>query len=111
MKKRITLKEGKTFKGYWLGVNGQYLLKPFDAFAYSAGVYGWNCDYYLIGDNVLIYGYRGNGNVIPYNIIKKYDNKAKKVLDNEHNYNIKRTKIYDIINDMIDELENRGLNQ
>jgi len=58
----------------------QNLLASEKPFAYSAGVYGWACDYYEIGNNITIStGYAPIGKDTDYNIVKQYDNKAAKI--------------------------------
>lgn len=57
----------------------QYLLTYFEPAYYTAGVYGWNCDLYIIDSNTVIAtGYRPvSGNIHSYEITKKYNELAK----------------------------------
>ena len=57
----------------------QYLLGYFSPAYYTCGVYGWNCDVYIIdSETVIATGYRPvNGNYINYELVKKYNDKAK----------------------------------
>lgn len=68
--------------------DAQYLLKYEKPFAYSAGIYGWACDYYDI-DGVLIstgYSTIGNKNTKDnYKIIEEYEKKASKLDNKEKN--------------------------
>lgn len=65
----------------------QYLLRAVDPFAYSAGAYGWACDYYnLTPYIVLSTGYSPVGVRLPFNIVKKYDNKAAKIWNDYDKY-------------------------
>ena len=43
---------------------------------YNAGVYGWNCDIYIIGNIAITTGYRNTyGKKIPYEMIRKYNDR------------------------------------
>lgn len=57
----------------------QYLLAYFQPAYYTAGVYGWNCDVYIIDSNTVIAtGYRPvSGNMHSHEITKKYNELAK----------------------------------
>ena len=54
----------------------QNLLNDLDPIAYSAGVYGWSCDYYQIENVYICTGYGPIGKEIDYNLIKKYEKAA-----------------------------------
>ena len=46
---------------------------------YNAGVYGWNYDVYIVGDDVIITGYRPfNAEKIDYDLLKEYEEEARK---------------------------------
>ena len=47
-------------------------------FAYSSGVYGWSCDYYNLDGVIISTGYSPIGEIVAYDLIKKYNNLAKK---------------------------------
>ena len=92
MKLRATKREIKENNYYILKIGYcelQYLLRPFEPFAYSCGVYGWNCDYYDITTNnhriIISTGYApiDNQNIKVkndfYKIIRKYDDKARAI--------------------------------
>ena len=60
----------------------QHLLKYEEPFAYSQGVGGWSCDYYIttISDAVIIStGYNPIGKKIDYELCRKYDEKAREI--------------------------------
>ena len=83
---KITRKEIKGRFNKILSVNAwsmQSLLKYQEPFAYSAGIYGWDCDYYMVNDLLICTGYRpitGKGISIDYDLLQKYDGKAREVL-------------------------------
>lgn len=64
----------------------QHLLNYESPFAYSAGVYGWNCDYYNIDGTIISTGYSPIGQDVDYNLIKEYNKKALEVRHNGQNY-------------------------
>lgn len=59
----------------------QHLLKYQSPVAYSAGVYGWNADYYIVEGVLIATGYRSLPNSrntkCDYNTARKYDNMAQ----------------------------------
>lgn len=85
MKLKATKKEIKKFFGddvFAVGYCGAVeLLRGCDAFAYSAGVYGWSCDYYKLGGVVICTGYNTIGKDIN-KITNIYEEKARKVSEN-----------------------------
>lgn len=58
----------------------QHLLKYQRPFAYTAGVYGWNGDYYLVDGVTIATGYRSlpsNRNVkCDYKTVREFDDRA-----------------------------------
>jgi len=62
----------------------QYLLHYEDPIAYSAGIYGWSCDYYKINSNAIIStGYNSiNGLKYKYELLDEYNKKAEKIVCN-----------------------------
>lgn len=49
-----------------------------EPFAYTAGVYGWNCDAYDYKGILITTGYRGTvGLRVPYSVVHKYEEKAR----------------------------------
>lgn len=79
---RITKKVARACAPCLLSVgycNIQRLLLHLSPYAYSAGVYGWACDYYHVGHDVVIStGYRPIGLPVPYSLCQKYENAAAK---------------------------------
>lgn len=61
----------------------QYLLKYESPKAYTSGVYGWNFDLYDIEGIAICTGYRGmpQGKDFDYSLVRKYEEKAKKIAD------------------------------
>ena len=71
----------------------QHLLNGIEPFAYSARAEGWACDYYDLGGIVVSTGYSPTGTAVPYELSKKYDDKAAKVLGNKWSYNRKAAEL------------------
>lgn len=70
----------------------QNLFRYTNATAYTCGVYGWNFDLYEIDGVAITTGYRGMmGKCIPFELIRKYESKAKKAIE-KANFNYKKTK-------------------
>jgi len=80
----------------------QYLTYYKNPFAYSSGVNGWACDYYEIENICLSTGYSPIGQNVDYNLIRKYELKAQKiVLDYNIDYKIREKKINKLLKDFI----------
>lgn len=59
-----------------------YIFNGVEPNFYNSGVYGWNYDAYTINNIAITTGYRSTiGKSIPRELIKKYSDKAKKILD------------------------------
>lgn len=93
MKKQTTIKfirnnwKKKFFCGY---CELSYIMEGCEADYYNCGVYGWNCDIYcdFKRDIAICTGYRNMvGERIPNEIIEKYSNKAKDILESKKSYN------------------------
>ena len=72
----LRLTNGRVYSvGY---CQAQYLLMFTRRVGYNAGIYGWNYDVYIVGDDVIITGYRPfNAEKISYELLKEYENKAR----------------------------------
>lgn len=85
--------------GYCSAQNLLYGLEPF---AYNAGVYGWNCDYYYTNGMCISTGYRPHGRKVDYNTLAEYDKKAETiVLDWDIPYTEKVWQVTQIRNEWI----------
>jgi hypothetical protein len=83
-----------------------YLLSYVEPFAYSSGVYGWSCDYYNIDGVIISTGYSPIGKSLDYDIIKKYENEARKILlDNNSSYDNKKEKVNNLLNELVQEFK------
>ena len=63
-----------------------YLLRYEEPRAYSAGVYGWDCDYYRVNDVIICTGYRPikskNTKTLDYDTINAFNEKAREIVNN-----------------------------
>lgn len=83
----------------------QYLTCYKRPFAYSSGICGWSCDYYDVDNVCLSTGYSPIGQNAPYELIKKYEIKAQKIVTNYNiSYNIKVKKVNKLLNEFIKTL-------
>ncbi len=87
--------------------NAQFLLQGVNPFAYSSGTYGWACDYYEIEGICISTGYSSIGKDIDYNLVRKYDDKAMKILDNYNlDYQKRKNKVNKLLLKFINEINN-----
>jgi hypothetical protein len=84
----------------------QTLLQFKSPIYYTAGVYGWNADIYDINGVAIVTGYRpGVGVGVAYDIIRKYENKARNVMnDIKKDYKQKQKAIEKLLYKFIDEV-------
>ena len=85
--------------------NAQNLLQDISPFAYSSGTYGWSCDYYEIEGICISTGYNPIGENVNYDLVRKYDKKAKTILDNYNiDYQKRKNKVNKLLTKFINEL-------
>lgn len=83
-----------------------YLLRYKSPIAYSAGVYGWACDYYDIDGILISTGYAPIGESPDYNIIRKYNNKAEKIINNYSlSYEKQKKQVNKLLNEFLKEVK------
>ena len=81
----------------------QHLLRYQNIHGYNSGVYGWNYDVYVVGDNVIITGYRPfKANKFNDEKLKKYEQRAEKILNNNTlRYTIKKMLFDALLEDFL----------
>ena len=85
--------------------NAQNLLQGISPFAYSSGNYGWSCDYYEIEGICISTGYNPIGENVNYDLVRKYDKKAKTILDNYNiDYQKRKNKVNKLLTKFINEI-------
>jgi len=82
----------------------QYLTYFKSPFAYSCGVYGWSCDYYNIDGVCISTGYSPIGQNVDYNLMRKYEAKAQKIV-NDYNldYKIRSKKVNKLLTEFVNK--------
>lgn len=107
-----TLTTKKQVKNYYSNIysigycDAQFLLEGVSPFAYSKGVYGWACDYYDVEGICISTGYNPIGENVNYDLIRKYDNKAKTIFDNYNiDYQKRKNKVNKLLIKFINELK------
>lgn len=81
----------------------QSLLNCHSPFAYSAGIYGWSCDYYQIGNVCISTGYSPVGTPVNYNLLRDLELKAEKL---RGDYSIEYSDLCKQLDELITELIN-----
>ena len=83
----------------------QTLLSLEEPFAYTAGVYGWNANIYDLNGIALVTGYRTFGEISPsWELIEKYEQKAKEVIDLIYNYEERKEALKTLIDSFLEEV-------
>jgi len=83
----------------------EYLLEGISPFAYSSGTNGWSCDYYEIEGVCISTGYKTIGEYMNYDLVRKYDNKAKAILgDYSVDYQERKNKVNRLLVELITEV-------
>ena len=88
----------------------EYLLNYCNPFAYSAGVYGWACDYYTPSKKYngvcIATGYntdRLGGKRVSYELVKEYEKKATDIVLGDNTHINKRDALNILIDDFIEK--------
>ena len=84
----------------------QYLLNYKNPFAYTCGIYGWNADFYEIGNICISTGYRPIGEKVDYNLLNELEKQAQNIscdcnIDNE----TRKNKVNELLNELINTLK------
>jgi hypothetical protein len=78
-----------------------------NAFAYSSGSSGWSCDYYEIDNVCLSTGYSPTGVGIDYDLVRKYEDKAKKLIGNyDLTHKVRKNRCNKLLSKLINEIQN-----
>ena len=110
MKLRATKKEMREGYDKVLRIgycNAQNLLWYEEPFAYSAGRYGWCCDYYDIHGVLMSTGYapiESKGMRSDYKRIQEYECRAERLRYEIEDFTVRRQKTRELLEDMLDEL-------
>ena len=107
MKYKTTRKEIKenytVLKVSYCGL--QSLFNCIEPFAYSTRAEGWACDYYYIGDNIVVStGYAPIGTPVNYETCRKYEKRAEEIISRIWNYEERRDALDALIEEFIKEV-------
>ena len=88
-----------------------YLLEYEQPRAYSAGVYGWDCDYYRVNGVLICTGYRPikgkNTKTLDYDTINAYNEKARAIVTNyKLTFEEQKEEVTKLLNGFIEEATN-----
>ena len=85
----------------------QYLTYYKRPFAYSCGVYGWSCDYYDVDNVCLSTGYSPIGKNVDYKVLRSYELKAQKIVnDYAIDYKVREKRVNKLLTDFINKCKN-----
>lgn len=88
--------------------NAQNLLNYEQPFAYSAGRYGWCCDYYDIDGVLISTGYspiESKGMKLDYARLREYEERAGKIRYSDAEWEIRRKQTRELLRGMLREAE------
>lgn len=87
----------------------QFLLRYKEPFAYSAGVYGWSCDYYDVGGVGISTGCRPIGKHAPDELVHRFEDQARKlVMESNLDSETERGMINDLLGEFLCEIMKEG---
>jgi hypothetical protein len=114
MKKIKATKRDMRENHYIIGIDyckAQYLLTHERPIAYSSGVYGWACDYYLVDNVVISTGsspLKNKNTKTDYEMIKSYDNKALLIISSSGaDYDQKRNALKLLLSEFIEQAKQK----
>lgn len=84
--------------------DAQTLLSLVNPFAYNAGVYGWNCDFYEVENICISTGYRTIGRDIDMVLLREYEDKARRIRS-ECDWREGDVKINELLIELIQKLK------
>lgn len=86
--------------------DAQYLLEYKNPFAYTCGAYGWDADFYEIGNVCISTGYRPIGEKVDYILLQGLEKQAQKIcLDYELNRETKEKQVNELLNNLINSVK------
>jgi hypothetical protein len=85
--------------------DAESLLRYSKPFAYTAGVDGWNADFYSVNRVCISTGYRPiSQNVKPcYELARKYDKKAREIILSDIDYTDKQNQVLNLLSKFVEE--------
>lgn len=108
MKTKLSIsKIRNNFKCFKCGANDlHYIFYGIDAPFYNSGYCGWNCDIWLFYNIAIQSGYRNMAGVkIPSEILEKYTQNAKSIMDSTRKWNEQEKLLFDNAVKFVEELQ------
>lgn len=104
-KVKVSRKKAECWHPYKVTPDMSYLLRYKSPFAFTEGKYGWYCDYYDLGDDIILsVGIAPHGTFVPLPLCDKYNTEAYNiVIDDEGD---KEQRINTLIHQFKDKLRN-----
>ena len=86
--------------------DAQYLLSCKKPFAYTCGVYGWNADFYEIGNACISTGYAPIGERVDYTLLRQLEREAREIgLDYSLSNETREKQIDELLNKLIESVK------
>ena len=86
--------------------DAQYLLSYKKPFAYNCGLYGWNSDFYQIGNACISTGYRPIGERVNYKLLLQLERKAQVIfLEYTLSNETREKQIDELLNKLIESIK------
>ena len=107
MKRKVTRNELYRWSKKIIAIgycNANNLLYPENSIGYNAGVYGWNYDAYYVDGTIITTGYRPIGERVNYDLLREYEEKAKKVLSYDNKADEKAAEVQRLLREFISKL-------
>lgn len=104
-KVKVSRKKAENWHPYKVTADLSHLLRYKSPFAYNGGKFGWYCDYYDLGDDVILsVGVAPHGKFVPFPLCEKCDNEAYNIIiDDEGD---KEQRINALVQQFKDKLRN-----
>lgn len=84
-----------------------FLFEFTERFAFNSGTFGWNFDAFALRGVCFCKGYRAIGEKPNWPILRKYEDQAKQIYFSESDREMRKAKINDLRDLMIEELINK----
>ena len=112
MKCRVTKKEIRNSFQNIISIgycDAQFLLQYRSPFAYSAGTYGWACDYYDLGTTCISTGYSPlNGLKPDYDLLRRFEENAQRIVCGDLDYETKKARVDELLYQFVDAVLDGG---
>ena len=102
---KVSREKAESWHPYKVTGDLYFLLRYKKPFTYTAGKYGWYCNYYDLGDGIILsVGAAPHGTFVPFLLCDKYNTKAYNIVIDENDN--KEQRMNEIIQQFKNELRN-----